>query len=497
MSTSTVYPNGQVLQSSALTQQQMDTLVQQQTLAMLGYTAILSATPHPGAEGTDYQTGDQIAVVQPGAADGILLVTAAGGAVTSLAPVSPNNASGWLVGSNLATTGGSGTGLRVDVTLVGVSPTSSAVRIQFPVQGQPFGEATEDICYVRTAPRENEYDKIRYKFMVGQAETEPILQSSHGFLFDTGPTSYTIPEPVDPHSTLLVIALLTDAESTITLSDAQGDEFEQLVPSEAPLAPIVSVFLATDCVGGATMLEMSNMSPGLQAFLFVCEINSAVSAGALDGSLALSTDELTTDIAVTTTQPMDLVISMGFGAWFYGPPPVTLGPGATLIDQQTVGDSDEGEAFILQYANTLAPGTYDQSLTAGSEENMTTMILALAFTTIPAVVTELQNYTRTWTWHWTFYGPNATDHARMTKSALFQDYFTGTLALQQLFPVSDYPSPIRAPELVNGQWYDRSDYEAVAHEWVTETIIDQTVGSVEVIGYGESVETFDVTVQEA
>lgn len=109
-------------------------------------------------------------------------------------------------------------------------------------------------------------------------------------------------------------------------------------------------------------------------------------------------------------------------------------------------------------------------------------------------VTEQWNYTRTWTVHWCFYGPNSTDNARMVKSALFQDYFTLLLMQSNLYPVSDYPAPVRAPENIDGQWFERSDYEVVMHEFVTETITDKTVLSVEVIGSNDAGTIFDVTV---
>ena len=109
-------------------------------------------------------------------------------------------------------------------------------------------------------------------------------------------------------------------------------------------------------------------------------------------------------------------------------------------------------------------------------------------------VQEAQNYTRTWTVHWCLYGPNSTDNARMVKSALFQDYFCFQLQESNLFPVSDYPAPIRAPELIDGQWFERVDYEAVMHEFVTETITYGTVASVEVIGNDNAGQIFDVTI---
>lgn len=94
---------------------------------------------------------------------------------------------------------------------------------------------------------------------------------------------------------------------------------------------------------------------------------------------------------------------------------------------------------------------------------------------------EQWNYTRAWSIKWCFYGPNSTDRARALRSALYQDYFTNKLSLSQLFPVSDFSECVRVPELLDGQWFERVDFAAEFYEFVTETILRQTVISVETI----------------
>lgn len=106
---------------------------------------------------------------------------------------------------------------------------------------------------------------------------------------------------------------------------------------------------------------------------------------------------------------------------------------------------------------------------------------------------EIWNYTRAWAIRWCFYGPNSTDRARALRSALYQDYFTEKLSLSQLFPVSDFPEPMRAPELIDGQWFERCDFEAEFYEFITETIARQTVLSVETIVEGIDGQIADVT----
>jgi hypothetical protein len=96
-------------------------------------------------------------------------------------------------------------------------------------------------------------------------------------------------------------------------------------------------------------------------------------------------------------------------------------------------------------------------------------------------LTEQWTYTNSWKIHFCFIGPNSYDRARAVRSAFYQDYFTDALALSQLFPVSDFPMPVRAPELFDGQWFERVDLDVEMYEFVTETINRQTVISVEVV----------------
>jgi hypothetical protein len=84
-------------------------------------TAIGSYAIHSGGAGTGYKVGDQVTVVQAGASNGVLQVTAIGGsgAVTALSTVQGGTA--YSIATNLATTGGSGTGLTIDISSIGES----------------------------------------------------------------------------------------------------------------------------------------------------------------------------------------------------------------------------------------------------------------------------------------------------------------------------------------------------------------------------------------
>jgi hypothetical protein len=60
------------------------------------------------------------------------------------------------------------------------------------------------------------------------------------------------------------------------------------------------------------------------------------------------------------------------------------------------------------------------------------------------------------------------------------DWFNDTLALSNLFPLSDPPRPTYTPENFNAQWWPRSDFYVDLYEAITETIDDGAVKSVEI-----------------
>lgn len=86
-------------------------------------TAIKTAIPHSGNAGTGYVVGDVVGVTQSGGSHGFLTVLTVGGsgAVTSLGTTVGNQGTGYADGTGLVTTGGTGTGLEVDITAVGES----------------------------------------------------------------------------------------------------------------------------------------------------------------------------------------------------------------------------------------------------------------------------------------------------------------------------------------------------------------------------------------
>lgn len=66
----------------------------------------------------------------------------------------------------------------------------------------------------------------------------------------------------------------------------------------------------------------------------------------------------------------------------------------------------------------------------------------------------------------TFYGPGSFENADAVRAALFLPATTQTLAGQNLGLITDVPPPRRAPELFNGQWWERVDLAARFNELV-------------------------------
>jgi hypothetical protein len=75
-------------------------------------------------------------------------------------------------------------------------------------------------------------------------------------------------------------------------------------------------------------------------------------------------------------------------------------------------------------------------------------------------------YTRVHNIMWTFYGPNSFDHADLVRSSIFLPQIREEFEKSNLFLVLDVSTPNRAPELFQGQWWERTDLTAYYNEKV-------------------------------
>lgn len=64
------------------------------------------------------------------------------------------------------------------------------------------------------------------------------------------------------------------------------------------------------------------------------------------------------------------------------------------------------------------------------------------------------------------YGPNAYDCARNIRDGLFRDDIRRILKQNHFAMVTDVPSIRRAPELKNGEWWNRVDFNAIFNEFI-------------------------------
>jgi hypothetical protein len=111
--------------------------------------------------------------------------------------------------------------------------------------------------------------------------------------------------------------------------------------------------------------------------------------------------------------------------------------------------------------------------------------------------TETWKFTRVWETYWSIYGPNSFDNARIIRSSMWLQSVHDMFASANLYWVTDAGAPVRAPELMDGQWWPRTDFHARFNELVTETNAQNSVVSAEVLLYDEFGNQFaDITVED-
>lgn len=97
-----------------------------------------------------------------------------------------------------------------------------------------------------------------------------------------------------------------------------------------------------------------------------------------------------------------------------------------------------------------------------------------------AQVQEQQSYTQVWSVHFMLYGPTAAQRARLLASAFFQDWVHDALVPLNLYALANWPRPVYAPELFEGQYWNRFDYQLKFNEFVSESIIVPSVAEMDV-----------------
>ena len=100
-----------------------------------------------------------------------------------------------------------------------------------------------------------------------------------------------------------------------------------------------------------------------------------------------------------------------------------------------------------------------------------------------------ESYTQVWRIHFTVYGPNAWDNARLIVSTIFlqnswaQAWLatncpqSGVPVVQPIYPIADPARPIRNQELFQRRWWPRVDLDLKFNEFVAESILATTAAS--------------------
>jgi hypothetical protein len=97
-----------------------------------------------------------------------------------------------------------------------------------------------------------------------------------------------------------------------------------------------------------------------------------------------------------------------------------------------------------------------------------------------ASLTQRMSFTQVWNLHATLYGPNCQDRARLIVSAFSLDWVHDALTASNLYAIADWPRPVYAPELFQGQWWKRADVDLKFNEMVNESLTVPSAAGVDV-----------------
>jgi hypothetical protein len=75
-------------------------------------------------------------------------------------------------------------------------------------------------------------------------------------------------------------------------------------------------------------------------------------------------------------------------------------------------------------------------------------------------------YTRVHKIDWTLYGPSSYDNADLIRYNILSSKYLNDFRAYNLFLITDVTMPVRLPELFNGQWWERTDFQASYNELV-------------------------------
>jgi hypothetical protein len=192
------------------------------------------------------------------------------------------------------------------------------------------------------------------------------------------------------------------------------------------------------------------------------------------------------------TSSTDLTIGTGSQSF-------TTQPGLSFLPGQTVSLT-----YALNMAVTMQGTIVSYNASSGAMIITVTSVAGsgtysnwtLELEGFPPTVVQQMQYTQIWGIHFTNYGPNCQDRARLIISALSLDWANDILNASNLYPASTsgglWQRPLYVPENFQGQWWPRCDARMQYNENVLESLIIPAAASVAITvlddnGFSETV----------
>jgi hypothetical protein len=93
---------------------------------------------------------------------------------------------------------------------------------------------------------------------------------------------------------------------------------------------------------------------------------------------------------------------------------------------------------------------------------------------------------------WVLYGPHSYDDAEVLRNALFLPANMDLMSAMNLAPINEFDQIQRAPELFNGEWWERSDWSCKFYEQVIRNQTQPSLASADIKIIRENGEVIEI-----